>query len=255
MPLTLLTIPCLRDNYAYLIHNDATGETALIDAPEPAPILAALAENNWTLSTILITHHHSDHIDAVPALIAATSARIIGATADAHRLPPLDQSVAPGDVLTICSEPAHIIDVSGHTIGHIAFHFPQSNLLFTADSLMAMGCGRLFEGTPAMMWESLQRLSALPDHTIVCSGHEYTAANAKFALTIEPDNSALISRITEITTARANRQPTVPSLLGLERATNPFLRAYLPSLKLRLNMPGATDAHAFAEIRALKDRF
>ena len=255
MPLTLLTIPCLRDNYAYLIHNDATGETALIDAPEPAPVLAALAENSWMLSAILITHHHSDHIDAVPALIAATSARIIGATADAHRLPPLDQSIAPGDVLTICGEPAHIIDVSGHTIGHIAFHFPQSNLLFTADSLMAMGCGRLFEGTPAMMWESLQRLSALPDHTIVCSGHEYTAANAKFALTIEPDNSALISRITEITTARANRQPTVPSLLGLERATNPFLRAYLPSVKLGLNMPGAADVQAFAEIRALKDRF
>lgn len=253
--LTLVTIPCLRDNYAYLIHNEASGETALIDAPEAPPILAALAARQWSLSTILITHHHADHIDGIPAIVKATGARVTGCKADAHRLPPLDHAVSPGDRLALCNQPAHIIDVSGHTVGHIAIHLPEASLLFTADSLMAMGCGRLFEGTPAMMWASLQRLAALPDDTVVCSGHEYTAANARFALAIEPDNPALVTRTAEITAARAAGRATVPSLLGAERATNPFLRAHLPAVKAALNLPHVTDAESFAEIRSRKDRF
>ena len=156
----LVVIPCLSDNYAYLVHNHDTGDTALVDAPEAAPIAAALAERGWRLSDILITHHHYDHIDGVDALRG--DARVIGARADAHRLPKLDLEVAEGDIIDICGLDTHIFDVSGHTIGHIAFYMPSFGHVFTADSLMALGCGRLFEGTPAQMWDSLQKLRALP---------------------------------------------------------------------------------------------
>ena len=194
----IVTIPCLKDNYAFLLHDPNTGATAVIDVPEAEPIQAALAARGWTLSNILITHHHWDHVDGVAALRAATGARVWGAAADAHRLPPLDQAVAEGDSVMIGGIAAHVIDVPGHTIGHIAFHVPQAQAVFTADSLMALGCGRLFEGTAAQMWDSLQKLAALPPETQVCSGHEYTAGNARFALTIEPDNPKLMSRVRQI---------------------------------------------------------
>jgi hydroxyacylglutathione hydrolase len=255
MPLELVTIPCLTDNYAYLIHNAATGETALVDVPEAPPILAALQSRGWRLDHILITHHHPDHIDGVPAVAAATGAKVTGARADAHRLPPLDRQVAEGNTLTVCGEDCRIIDVSGHSIGHIAFHFPTSNLVFTADSLMAMGCGRLFEGTPVMAYASLLKLAALPGDPLICSGHEYTAANARFAATLEQDNPALISRTSEITAMREKGLPTVPSRLSDELATNPYLRAHLPQMKAAVGMPSATDTEVFAEIRARKDRF
>lgn len=255
MALELLTIPCLTDNYAYLIHDAASGETALIDVPEAAPILAALRAKGWTLHHILLTHHHDDHIQGVAEMVAATGAKVTGATADAHRLPPLDTQVAEGNTLTICSEDCHIIDVSGHSIGHIAFHFPASNLVFTADSLMALGCGRLFEGPPDMAYASLLKLAALPSDPLMCSGHEYTASNARFAATLEQDNPALISRIADVTAKRAKGEPTVPTRLSLERETNPYLRAHLPSLKLAVGLPNATDTEVFAEIRARKDRF
>ncbi len=255
MPLTLVTVPCLSDNYAFLIHNDASGETALIDVPEVAPIQKELADRGWTLSEILITHHHDDHIQGVAELRAATGARVTGAAADAHRLPPLDRQVAEGDTLTVCGEEMHVIDVSGHTVGHVAFHFPASNLVFTADSLMAMGCGRLFEGTPAQMWDSLSKLAALPGETVVCSGHEYTLSNAKFALTIEPENAALQSRAAAIQAARDKGEPTVPSKLCEEMDTNPFLRANLTEVKDAIGMTGAPDAEVFAEIRKRKDNF
>jgi hydroxyacylglutathione hydrolase len=255
MALALLTIPCLTDNYAYLIHNAATGETALIDVPEVRPVLAALQAHDWTLHTILLTHHHDDHIQGVPAMVAATGARVIGATADAHRLPPLDAAVKEGDTLTICGEDCHVIDVSGHSIGHIAFYFPASNLVFTADSLMALGCGKLFEGPPDMAYASLLKLAGLPGDPLVCSGHEYTASNARFAATLEHGNEALISRIADVTAKRAKGDATVPTRLSLELATNPYLRAHLPSLKTAVGLPNATDTEVFAEIRARKDRF
>jgi hydroxyacylglutathione hydrolase len=255
MALALLTIPCLTDNYAYLIHNNATGETALIDVPEAAPILAALADKGWTLHHILLTHHHDDHIQGVPEMVAATGAKVIGGSADAHRLPALDTKVKDGDSLTICGEACHIIDVSGHTIGHIAFHFPASALVFTADSLMALGCGKLFEGPPEMAYASLLKLAALPGDPLVCSGHEYTASNARFAATLEQDNPALISRIMDVTAKRAKGEATVPSRLSLELATNPYLRAHLPSLKTAVGLPTATDEQVFAAIRARKDHF
>lgn len=255
MPLELVTVPCLTDNYAYLLHDRATGATALIDAPEAAPILAALKLRGWGLAEIFITHHHSDHFDGVAELVAATGARVTGAAADSHRLPPLDQAVAPGEAITIAGAPAAVLDVPGHTVGHVAFHLAGEKLAFTADSLMALGCGRLMEGTAAQMWASLCQLSALDPATLICSGHEYSAANARFALTIEPGNPALAARVADITAARAAGQATVPSLLALELATNPFLRAHLPGVKSAIGMPLADDVESFAEIRRRKDKF
>lgn len=255
MALQLVTIPCLSDNYAYLIHDADSGQTAVVDVPEAGPILSALSDHGWTLSHILLTHHHNDHIDGVSDLLAEYSAEVIGAAADAHRLPPLHKSVREGDTVRIGSEDAHVLDVSGHTVGHIAFHFPDSELVFTADSLMALGCGRLFEGTPTQMHASLSKLAALPPETTVCSGHEYTETNAKFALTIDPDNPDLISRADAVRDARAENQPTVPSKLSEELATNPFLRADDPAIQAQLDMQGADPVAVFAEIRARKDRF
>lgn len=255
MTLQLVTIPCLSDNYAYLVHDAASGETALIDVPEAAPILAELKRRGWTLSQIWITHHHDDHIQGVPEMVAATGAKVSGGAADAHRLPPLDVELAEGDKLRIGAETGDVLDVSGHTVGHLAFHFPASKLAFTADSLMAMGCGRLFEGAPALMWESLSKLAVLPGDTVICSGHEYTQSNARFALSVDPDNPALQARVASINEARAKGQATVPSLLSEELATNPFLRAVDPAVKQFVGMADATDAEVFAEIRKRKDNF
>ena len=255
MPLEIRTIPCLSDNYAYLAHDPDTGATAAVDIPEAGPIIAMLAETGWTLSDVLITHHHYDHVDGLPDLLAAHPARVIGAAADAHRLPDLDVAVSEGDMVRIGNETGTIIDVSGHTINHIAFHFPDSAALFTADSLMALGCGRVFEGTKPQMHASLQKLAALPGDTVVYSGHEYTAANAKFALTIDPDNPALISRVRDVTEKRANGIATVPTLLSEELATNPFLRAHDPAVQAHLGMTGANAADVFTEIRTRKDNF
>jgi len=255
MPMEIVTVPCLTDNYAFLAHNSANGQTALIDAPQADPILRVLDQRGWTLNQILITHHHDDHIAGIARIVAKTGARVLGAAADAHRLPPLDHAFAAGDSIRIGDEAGEVIDVSGHTIGHVAFHFPQSAAVFTADSLMALGCGRLFEGTPAQMWSSLSKLAALPPETVVYSGHEYTAANARFAKTIEPDNPDLTARIQRIEAARAAGIPTVPSTLAEELATNPFLRAGLSDVKSAINMVSATDVEVFTEIRRRKDAF
>lgn len=253
MPLELVTVSCLQDNYAYLLHDTVSGATACIDVPEAAPILAALRDRGWALSDIWITHHHDDHIGGVAALVAATGARVTGAAADRHRLPALDRAVAPGDCVPLGGAKAAALDVPGHTVGHIAYVLP--GYAFTGDSLMVLGCGRLFEGTPAQMWDSLSRLAALPGDTLICSGHEYTASNARFALTIEPDNPALQARAAAVAAARAAGRPTVPATLAEDLATNPFLRAHLPAVKAAIGMPGAPDAACFAEIRARKDRF
>lgn len=252
-PVELVTVPCLRDNYAFLVHNHATGDTALIDAPEASPIAAELARRNWRLSDILITHHHDDHVGGLATLRGA--ARVIGAKADEHRLPPLDLAVSEGDLLHICGQTTHVIDVSGHTIGHIAFHMPDAGLAFTGDSLMALGCGRLFEGTPAQMWASLLKLRALPGDTLICSGHEYTESNARFATSLDPENAALKLRVRAIEAARAAGKPTVPSGLDEERQTNPFLRADDADLKAQLGLQQRPDELVFAQIRANKDTF
>ncbi|SLN23327.1 hydroxyacylglutathione hydrolase [Ruegeria meonggei] len=255
MPLEIVTIPCLSDNYAFLAHDAVSGNTALIDAPESGPILAELVRLGWTLSHVLLTHHHWDHVDGLAGILEKHPATVIGAAADAHRLPPLDQRVVEGDVFEIAGEPVQVLDVSGHTIGHIAFYMPQSAAVFTADSLMALGCGRLFEGTAPQMWASLSKLAALPDETIVYSGHEYTQSNAKFAVTVDPDNAALQQRVADIDRARAAGEPTVPSTLALEKATNPFLRAADSAIQVQLGMTDSDPASVFAEVRTRKDRF
>ncbi|KMW56090.1 Hydroxyacylglutathione hydrolase [Candidatus Rhodobacter oscarellae] len=253
MPLEIVTVPCRSDNYAFLVHDSDAGRTALVDAPEAAPIQAALAERGWSLDMILITHHHDDHVDGLAAL--RNGAMVVGARADAHRLPALDRAVAEGDSFDFAGHSVQVFDVSGHTVGHIAFYMADANAVFTADSLMALGCGRLFEGTAAQMWASLSKIAALPPETLVCSGHEYTAANARFALTVEPANAALKARAEEIAAARAAGTPTVPSVLSQELATNPFLRAHLPEVKAAIGLQAASDTEAFAEIRSRKDNF
>jgi hydroxyacylglutathione hydrolase len=254
-PFVLLTVPCLSDNYAFLLHDPVDGATALVDAPEAAPIGRALAAQGWSLSEIWLTHHHGDHIAGVPDLVAATGARVTGASADAHRLPPLDRAVTPGSAFSFAGQAVRVMDAPGHTLGHIAFHLPAPGLAFTGDSLMAGGCGRLFEGTPAQMWDTLSQLAALPDETLICSGHEYTESNLRFAVSLEPDNAALIFRQAEVGKARADGRATVPSRLADERATNPFLRAALPSLRTITGLDKAGDVAVFAEIRARKDRY
>ena len=255
MPLVLETIPCLSDNYAYLLHDTSTGETALVDIPEAAPILSALEDRGWTLSEVWITHHHDDHVQGLGKVLAAHPAPVRGAAADAHRQPALDVQVSDGDRFSFAGHEVQVMDVSGHTMGHVAYYVPAAAAVFTADSLMALGCGRLFEGSAERMWASLSKLAALPPETEVCSGHEYTASNAKFALTIDPDNKDLMSRTKAIEAARAAGRPTVPSKLALELATNPFLRANDPDIRTRLAMQSASDAEVFAEIRARKDAF
>ncbi|WP_036760565.1 hydroxyacylglutathione hydrolase [Leisingera daeponensis] len=255
MPLEIITLPCLSDNYTFLIHNPASGETALVDAPEAGAVKAALAERGWGLDWILLTHHHWDHVDGVAELREAYGAKVIGAEADAHRLPPLDKAVEDGGTFSLMGEEVQVMDVSGHTVGHIAYYIPGAAAVFTADSLMALGCGRLFEGTPQQMWASLSRLAALPPQTVVYSGHEYTQANAGFAVTVDPGNPALQDRARDIARAREKGIPTVPSSLQLELDTNPFLRAADSAIRAHLGMEDAEDAEVFAEIRKRKDNF
>ncbi len=255
MPLEIVTVPCLSDNYAYLAHDSRTGDTALFDIPEAAPILAELERRNWRLTKIFITHHHYDHVDGLAAVLAEHKATVIGHAADAKRLPPLDEAVSEGETVRIGLVDGTVIDVSGHTVGHVAYYFPEAQVVFTADSLMALGCGRVFEGTMPQMHESLQKLAALPPETLVCSGHEYTTSNGKFAKTIDPDNPDLISRIRDVAAKRAAGTPTVPSTLAEELATNPFLRAHNPAIREILGMREAADADVFAEIRRRKDAF
>jgi hydroxyacylglutathione hydrolase len=255
MPLTLVTVPCLTDNYAYLIHDPGSGATAVVDVPEAGPVQSALDQHGWRLTDILITHHHPDHIAGVEALRRDSGARVWGNSADATRLPPLDRSVTPGTQESFAGEAVEVVDVPGHTIGHIAYHLPDAEMLFSGDSLMSLGCGRLFEGTPAQMLDSLTRLAALPDSTTVCSGHEYTQTNARFALTVDPDNEALRARAERVGSARDAGEPTVPVSLGEEKATNPFLRAGAHSLRAHIAMPDASDLDVFTEIRRRRDAF
>lgn len=255
MPLEIVTIPCLQDNYAYIVHDAETGATAVVDVPEAAPIIAALDARGWTLSHVWLTHHHWDHVDGLGDLLAHGPAKVWGAADDAHRLPVLNHAFVDGDVADFAGHSVGVFDVSGHTLGHIAFYVADAEAVFTADSLMAMGCGRLFEGTPEQMWASLQKLMELPKTTMVYSGHEYTASNCKFALTIDRHNPRLISRSEQIAANRVAGLATVPSALEEECATNPFLRPFDAGIRETLNMTDATDAEVFTEIRKRKDTF
>ena len=255
MTLEIITVACLSDNYAFLIHDDVSGETALVDAPDAAPIIKVLDDRGWTLNWVLLTHHHDDHVQGVRELVRTYHPQVIGCAADSYRLPPLDHQVLDGDTFSICGNEIEVWDVSGHTIGHIAYIIHGANAAFTADGLMALGCGRVFEGTFDQMWDSLSKFASLPDETLIYSGHEYTASNGRFALSIDAGNPALEARIAKIDEIRGAGGFTVPSTLGLERATNPFLRASNPELKQKLGMGSDADSAVFAAVRQQKDRF
>lgn len=251
--LEIALIPALSDNYVYLAHDPASGATAVVDPAEAAPVLAALEQRGWTLTHILNTHHHADHIGGNEELKARFGVPIVGPRADAERIPGIDVEVGDGDTYDFAGHQARVFDTPGHTRGHIAFWFPDSEALFCGDTLFALGCGRLFEGTPQQMWDSLCKLRALPDATRVYCGHEYTQSNARFALTIEPDNEELRARAAAIDALRAKGEPTIPSTLGEEKRTNPFLRADVPEVQEAVGMAGADPAAVFGEIRKRKD--
>ena len=250
MAIQIETIRCLQDNYAFLVHDPATQETTLIDAPEAPPILDTLTRLGWRLDRILITHHHPDHIDGIPGILAAQPARVLGAAADAHRLPPLDQAFAPGDTL-----PGGfvVMDAPGHTLGHVAFHLPAAQALFSADSLMTHGCGRLFEGTAEDMFATVTRFAALPDETRVYAGHDYAAANLSFAARFAPDAEALTARQAELPRLAQTGGSTTGTTLASEKQLNPYLRCHLPEVAAAAGLPDGDPLAVLTEIRRQKD--
>lgn len=254
MPLEVVIVPCRTDNYAYLLRDEASGKVGLVDAPEAAPIIAALNERGWGLDLVLLTHHHDDHVAGVPELRAAFGPEVVGPAEEA-RMPALDRGVREGDTVALGESVAEVLEVPGHTLGHVAYYFASAEALFSADSLMVMGCGRVFEGTPPQMWQSLAKMAALPDTTMVYSGHEYAEGNVRFALSVDGGNPALDERAEAIAALRQKGAPTVPASLGLERATNPFLRATDADFKRALGLSELPDAQVFAEVRRRKDAF
>lgn len=251
LPMLRDKFPQLLDNYGWMIRSGP--RVACIDVALAAPHLEAAKALGWTITDIFLTHHHDDHIAGVADVVAATGAKTWGAAADAHRLPSLDHALSAGDTISFADAQAKILDVSGHTLGHIAYLF--DGIAFTGDSLMNAGCGRLFEGTPEQMHASLAQFDDLPGETLIASGHEYTVSNLRFAQTLEPDNSALISRVERAEGDLASGVPTVPSTLDLERHTNPFLRSHLPALKAATDTKGRPDSETFAAARRAKDAF
>ncbi|MEZ5780275.1 MAG: hydroxyacylglutathione hydrolase [Rhizobiaceae bacterium] len=246
---------CRADNFGVLIHDDQSGETALIDAPEESSILEAVARTGWKPTVILTTHHHIDHVEANLSLKQKFNLKIIGPKAEADKIPGIDEQVKEGDVIKFGGEDIRVIETPGHTAGHISFYLPVSGVAFTADTLFALGCGRLFEAPPPVMYNSLKKLAALPRETVVYCGHEYTLSNAKFALTIDPENPKLKERAKEIEKLRGEGKATLPTTIGEELDTNPFLRWADPAIRKHLGMESATDAEVFAEIRKRKDNF
>ena len=239
--LDIICIPALSDNYIWLVHDPASDETIVIDPAVDEPVLAEASRRGWRIGQIWNTHWHGDHTGGNAGIKAATGCTITGPAAEAARIPTLDRRVAEGDRVALGAVEATVLDVPGHTAGHIAFHLPGEDIVFVGDTLFAMGCGRLFEGTADQMWANMQRLAALPPATMVYCAHEYTQSNARFARTIEPDNEAIAMRLIEVDAARARGQATVPTTIGAERATNPFMRA--------------GSAGEFARRRAARDKF
>jgi hydroxyacylglutathione hydrolase len=253
--LQIYQFPCLSDNFGVLIHDPEANVTASIDAPEADKVTTALAEKGWKLTHILTTHHHADHTGGNAELKAATGCKIGGPRNEAAKVPGIDEKVGGGDAFALGSHRIEVLDTPGHTAGHITYHIPSANVAFAGDTLFAMGCGRVIEGTPQMMWDSLKKLMALPKDTAVYCGHEYTQANARFALTIEPDSAALQGRAKAVDEMRAAGKATLPTTIGLELDTNPFLRPHVPAIEKRLGMQGKPEWQIFAEIRERKNRF
>jgi hydroxyacylglutathione hydrolase len=255
MPAKTHLFPCLQDNYGVLLHDPTSGSTAAIDAPEAAAVEAALTATGWKLTDILVTHHHSDHTAGIPELKQRYGCRVVAPRAEAARIANTDVTVEENDTVGVGGLAGRVIDTPGHTAGHISYWFGSENLAFVGDTLFSIGCGRVIEGTPEMMWESLLKLRNLPDQTQIFCGHEYTAANIAFARSIDPNNAALVARAEEVAALRAKHKPTIPTTLGAEKAANPFLRADNPALAAAVGMSGRAPAQVFAKIRGAKDTF
>jgi hydroxyacylglutathione hydrolase len=246
---------CLKDNYGVLVHDPVSGATAAIDAPEAAPVEAALTASGWKLSDILVTHHHGDHTAGIAELKQRHRARVVAPHREAAKIPDVDKTVGEGDTVTVGTLSARVIETPGHTLGQINYFFPAAKLLFAGDTLFSIGCGRVIEGTPEMMWQSLLKLRALPDDTMLFCGHEYTEGNIRFALTIEPNNPALVARAAEVKRQIAAGIPTIPTLMGDEKRANVFLRADDPDVAAAVGLAGKPAAQVFAEVRARKNKF
>jgi hydroxyacylglutathione hydrolase len=248
-------VPCLKDNYAYLVYDRAEGICGVVDASETEPVKRALEARGLKLTHILSTHHHWDHIGGNLALKEAFGVQIVGAAKDAARIPGIDVGLNEGDVFRLGSHAAEVLEIPAHTSQHIAFWFEADKAVFTGDTLFAMGCGRLFEGTADQMWESLSKLMRLPNDVRIYCGHEYTEANGRFALSVEPHNADLVARMEDVRATRSKGLPTIPSTMGLEKKTNPFLRAASPEIRRSLDLEAAKDVDVFAETRRRKDKF
>jgi hydroxyacylglutathione hydrolase len=245
---------CLKDNFGVLLHDPASGATAAIDAPEAAAVEAALQAKGWRLTDILVTHHHHDHTGGIEELKQRHRCRIVAPEGEADGIPEVDETVREGDRVRVGSLEGRVIATPGHTAGHISYVFAQEKLVFVGDTLFSIGCGRVIEGTPEMMWQSLLKLRSLPDDTQIFCGHEYTQANIRFAKTIEPGNAALLAREQVVARLASDRKATVPSTMGAEKAANPFLRADIPAVAQSLGLSGAPAWQVFAEIRERKNR-
>jgi hydroxyacylglutathione hydrolase len=245
---------CLSDNFGYLIHDPATGATASIDAPEAVPIEKALQREGWKLTDILVTHHHHDHVGGINELKQKYNCRVVAPHDKKAAIADVDLRVANADVVKVGGLLARVLETPGHTLDHISYVFDSEKTVFAADTLFSIGCGRVFEGTYPMMWDSLLKLRALPDDFKLYCGHEYTASNVKFALTVDPDNAALKARAEEVARLRAANQPTVPTLMGEEKKANVFLRADESSIAANLHMKGASAAEIFGELRERKNK-
>lgn len=246
--------PCLTDNFGYLIHDPATKATASIDAPEAAAIVKALEREGWSLTDILITHHHHDHVGGVAELKQKYGCRVVAPHDKSAGIANADLRVGQGDVVKVGNILGRVLETPGHTLDHVSYVFDNDKALFAADTLFSIGCGRVFEGTYPMMWDSLLKLRALPDDFKLYCGHEYTAANVKFALTVEPDNATLKARAEQVTRLRAEGKPTIPTLLGEEKKANVFLRADDPSVAASVRMKGRSAAEVFGELRERKNK-
>ena len=244
--------PCLADNYGFLLHDPESGETAAIDTPDGAEYLRQADAKGWRITQVWNTHWHPDHAGGNKAIVGATGAKVV-APQEVERLTPIDRVVGNGDKVELGRWHARVIDVSGHTNGHIAYHIPEADLAFVGDSVFALGCGRMFEGKPDQFWHSLERIRQMPENTLLYCAHEYTASNAKFALHADPDNTELQLYAARVEEKRAKGEPTVPTVLSRELITNPFLRA--DSAELRDRWGGSTPAETFAALRAAKDNF
>jgi hydroxyacylglutathione hydrolase len=246
--------PCLSDNFGVLIHDSTHNVTASIDAPDAGAVDDALNHKGWRLTHILTTHHHADHTGGNLALKQASGCKIVGPRGEAGKIPGIDQTVAEGDTVPFGSFTFKVLDTPGHTAGHISYWCPTAAVAFVGDTLFAIGCGRVIEGDAEMMWQSLKKLMALPTETSVYCGHEYTQANARFALTIEPENEALVRRAKEVDRLRSAGEATLPTKIGIELETNPFLRPHVAAIQNRLGMVGKPDWQIFGEIRERKNR-